>query len=214
MNDVDLLSEAVAGGEPRAFRSVKADGMDLVEIKQGAVTPRAGHEIGKGRDIPAHGIETFAGDQFRLRSRFLQQGFEMRDIVMAEDAIFGAGIADAGDHRGMIFGIGKDDETGNLPAERAETGEIGGIAGTEDERRRLAVPSGKSRLQADKIVAGAGNVARAAGASAAAIDRFPHRRQNRGMLAQSQIIVAAPKRHFDRRRIGRFAIKRLGKSAA
>ena len=59
-------------------------------------------------------------------------------------------------------------QPGSRAPERAEGGPVGDVAGGEEQRRRLAVQVGELALQQHVVVGGAGDVAGAAGAGAAA----------------------------------------------
>ncbi len=101
------------------------------------------------------------------------------DVVVLPDALFGARMADALDHRGVVLFVRQDDEARNVGAERAERRPVGDIAGGEEQRRFLAVQVGKFALEQHMVMVGAGNVAGAAGAGAALVDRLVHRRDHR-----------------------------------
>ena len=78
-----------------------------------------------------------------------------------------------------------------LPSVR-ERRPVRDVARGEEQRRRLAVQVGELALQQHVVVGGAGDVAGAAGAGAAAVDRRVHRRQHRRVLAHAEIVVRAP----------------------
>ena len=148
-----------------------------------------------GRDIAVHRIEAFEDDELGPIARFDQQLFEMREIVMAEDLLLGARALHAFDHRIMIRGVGQNDAIGQKVGDGRDRREIGNPAGGEDERGFLAVQIGELALKLDDGVAGAGNVAGAAGAGADLARRVDHGGDHVRMLAHAEIVVGAPDGH-------------------
>ncbi len=58
------------------------------------------------RRVAAHRIEALEDDQLRtLNALATQQLFEMSDIIVAEDALLGARLPAALDHRIVVVGI-------------------------------------------------------------------------------------------------------------
>ena len=72
--------------------------------------------------------------------------------------------------------VREDDRAGQPGAERAERRPVRDVAGGEEQRGLLAVQVGEFALEQHVLVGGAGDVAGAAGAGAAAVDRIVHRR--------------------------------------
>ena len=89
-------------------------------------------------------------------------------------------------------------QPGIVGAERRQGRLVGDVAGGEQQRRLLAVEVGKLALEQDMVVVGAGDVARAAGAGAAFVQRLVHGRDHLGMLAHAEIVVRAPDGDFAR----------------
>ena len=78
----------------------------------------------------------------------------------------GAGMADAGDHGGVVKRIGKDNAVGQFPAQRLQGGFVGDVARGEDQRRFLAMQIGQFMLEQRMVMVGARDIARTAGAGA------------------------------------------------
>ena len=117
---------------------------------------------------------------------------EVLRVVVPPDAFLAAGVADALDHRGVVGGVGEDDRAGQPGAERRERSPVRDVAGGEEQRRLLAVQVGEFALEQHVVVGGAGDVAGAAGAGAAAVDRIVHRRDDLRVLAHAEVVVRAP----------------------
>jgi hypothetical protein len=92
----------------------------------------------------------------------------------------------------VIERIGKDDAVGDVAPQRRERRFVGDIARCEEQGGFLAVKLREFLLEQYVIVRGAGDVARAAGASADPVERLMHRRQHHGMLAHPEVVVRAP----------------------
>jgi hypothetical protein len=111
---------------------------------------------------------------------------------MPEDPFFRAAVAYAFNHRCMVALIREHDAVGQVRGECGERGHIGDISGSEEQRSRLAVELSQLAFQQHVPVAGPGDVARAAGACAAACHRLAHGGEHDGMLAHAEIVVGAP----------------------
>ncbi len=66
---------------------------------------------------------------------------------MAEDVFFGATVADAGDHRGVVEGVREHHHTRHLARQGRECRVVGDIAGGEDQCRFAAVQVGQLLLE-------------------------------------------------------------------
>ena len=183
----------VALGDAAAAGAVHADRVHLVDIGQGAEFVGQVADFGDRAEIAVHRIDRFEGDQLGRRGvvRF-QQLAQMRDVVVAEDALGTAIAAHALDHRGVVQRVGIDDQPGEQFGQRAQGRVIGDIGRGEQQRRFLAVQIGQLGLQLLVIHRGAGDVAGAAGACAGCVDGVMHRVQHNRVLAHAQIVVAAP----------------------
>jgi hypothetical protein len=113
---------------------------------------------------------------------------------VAEDVLLGAAVADAGDHRGVIEGIGEHHHARQLTRQGRQCRIIGDIAGGEDQRRVAAVQIGELALAQHMHMAVAGDVARAAGAGTDRAQGLLHRPEHRRMLPHAEIVVRAPYR--------------------
>ena len=120
----------------------------------------------------------------------------MAQIVVAEDFLFHAGLANALDHRIMIEGVGQDQAIGKELGDGRDARLIGDIARGEDERSLLAVEIGKLRLELDQRMIGAGDVARAACPGAEPSGGINHGAHDLRMLSHAEIVVGAPDDDF------------------
>ncbi len=150
-------------------------------------------DLADRRDIAVHGIDRLEGDDLGAGGTgFLELALEIGQIVVAEHMTLAAGVADAGDHRGVVQRIGKDRAVGQAAAQGLQRRLVGDVARGEDQRRRLAVQIGQLALEQHVVMVGAGDVARAAGASARQIERCAHRLEHHRVLAHAEIIVRTP----------------------
>jgi hypothetical protein len=113
-------------------------------------------------------------------------------VVVLPDHLVGAGMADALDHAGVVQRVRQDHRAGDAAAERRERGPVRDIARGEDQRGLLAVQVGQLGLQQGVVVVGARDVAGAARARAAGVDRLLHRLGHLRVLAHAEIVVGAP----------------------
>ncbi len=167
--------------------------MHLVEIGHGAVAFGDIADLGDGGDVAVHRIDALEGDELghggiergELLSRsagslwrhstFCAREWRMPSIIEA-----------------WFISSERTTQPGMRDGERAERRPVRHVAGGEEQRRLLAVQVGQLALQLHMVVVGAGNVARAAGAGAAAVDRLVHRRKHLRVLAHAEIVVGAP----------------------
>ena len=113
IDDVDAIHHAVALGDAAAARAIEADGVHLVEIGQRVVFLRQVADRGDRGDIAVHGVDALEGDHLRrLAADLLEQLLEMPEVVMAEDVLRAAAMADALDHRGVVLLVGEDHQPG------------------------------------------------------------------------------------------------------
>ena len=119
----------------------------------------------------------------------------MLEVVVAEDVLLAAAVADALDHRGVVQLVGEDDQARHESLQGRQRRLVGDIARGEQQRRFLAVQVGELGLELDVVVGGAGDVARAAGAGADLVDRLVHGVEHDRVLAHAEIVVGAPDRH-------------------
>ena len=206
------MAHALAVGDAAAVRAVETDAMHLVEIGHGVVGVRDVAEFRDRRDVAIHRIDRLERHQLRrVRIEIAQLAFEIARIVMGEDARLAAAVPDALDHRGVVEFVRQDRAARHPRRQRADRGHVGDIARGEQQRGFLAVQIGEFPLQQHVIVVGAGDVAGAAGAGAATVERLVHRRQHRGVLAHAEIVVGAP--HGDLAGAVRMVMPGTGKGA-
>src|SRR3546814_19631949 len=86
--------------------------------------------------------------------------FQMRKGVVAPNALFAAGIADARDHRRVIELVRIDDAVRQQLAERAQRRFVRDIARGEEQRPILAVQVGKLMFEVDVVMRVAADVDR------------------------------------------------------
>jgi hypothetical protein len=138
----------------------------------------------------------------------------MTEVVVAEDVLRTAAMADALDHRGMVLLVGEDHQTRDQARERRKRGVIGDIGTREQECRLLAMEVGELGLELDVVMGGAGDVARATGARAHLIDRLVHGSAHLGVLAHAEIVIGAPHRDVVGTLFGEVVGVRIGSAAA
>ena len=172
---------------------VEADGVDLIEIGQRVVFLGEVADRRDRGDVAVHGVDALEHDDLRRAERvLLQLLLEVLDVVVAEDVLLAAAMADALDHRGVVLLVGEDHEAGDQALQGRERGIVGDIGRGEQKRRLLAVEVGKLGLELDMIMGGAGDVAGAAGAGADSVDRLMHGGEHHRVLAHAEIVVGAP----------------------
>ncbi len=194
---VSRWATAVAFGNAAAARPVEPDRVHLVEIGHCPVRLGDVAHFGDGRDVAVHRIDRFERDQ--LRHRRIESGqlaVEVGGVVMGESLFRGPAVPDTLDHRGVVQFVGEHDAARQPRRERAQRRPVRHVAGVEQQRGFGAVQIGQLALQQHVVVVGAGDIARAAGAGAAPIDRRVHRRQHLRVLAHAEIVVGAPHRHL------------------
>ncbi|GIS12885.1 MAG: hypothetical protein CM15mP115_20360 [Alphaproteobacteria bacterium] len=101
----------------------------------------------------------------------------------------------------MVHLVGQDQHVRKLRHEGRQAGLVGDIAAGEGQGAFLAVKGGQLVLERDEGVAGAGDVAGAAGAGAARRRRRAHGRDHVRMLAHAEIVVGTPDDDLLRRAI-------------
>src|SRR5262245_26266435 len=141
-------------------------------------------------NVAVHRIEGFEYDELGPSGTdFAQQAFEMLDVIVSPNQLLATGLAHALDHRIVIKRVGENQAVGNELRDRRYAGQIRYIAGSEDERRVLAVQIGQLPLKLDQGMIGPGNIARAARAHTKTSRGFDEGGDHLGMLAHSEIII-------------------------
>src|SRR5690606_20292577 len=108
-DDVDAVRGIVAYRNAATPRAVHTDSMNFVAVGEGAVLYReVADRLDRGH-VAVHRIDALERDQLGYgRIYCAQQLFQMSYIVVAPDALFAAGIANAGDHAGVIELVRED----------------------------------------------------------------------------------------------------------
>ena len=108
-------SEIEVFGYAGAVGAVHAYCVDFVEEGDGAVFGGEVADLGDGADGAAHAVDAFEGDDFGdVGGEGGEFGFEVGEVVVLEDEFFGAGVADALDHGGVVHAVGEDDAVGEF----------------------------------------------------------------------------------------------------
>lgn len=193
VDDVDAMRYRVTLRDATATRSVHADGMDFVDVGHGVVFVGQVANPGDRRNRTVHGIDALEGDQLRLViGNGCELSLEIIEIVVRENALLAAAIADAGDHRRVVLLVRKDHEPGQQFLNRRQRRVVSDERGREKKCRFLAVKVGELPLELDVKMRGAGDVARSTRTGSDCIERFVHRLEDDRILALAQIIVRAP----------------------
>ncbi|PAV72687.1 hypothetical protein WR25_22134 [Diploscapter pachys] len=161
LDDRQPVRDAFSLGNAAAARAVHADRMHFVEIGQRVIFVGEVADRGDRRDVGFHRIDALERDQLRHRRVFgRQQLFEVREVVMAEDPLLAAGVANAGDHRGVVQFVRKDHAAGQDLGERRQRRLVRHIAAGEQQCAFLAVQS--TRVSVPSLFMGCSCIARAA----------------------------------------------------
>jgi hypothetical protein len=158
-------------------------------------------DLGDRPEVAVHRIHRFERDQLgRGGIALREQRLEMRHVVVPEDPLGAARVANARDHRRMVVRIRIDHAAGQQATDRGQRRLVGDEARGEQQRRRLVVQRRQLALQEHVQVGRARDVARAAGAGAQRTHRLDAGVQDHRVLAHAQVVVGAP--HGDRVRLG------------
>ena len=167
--------------------------MDFVEIGEGVIFVGEIADRSDGRDVAVHRIDAFESDQLGRFGVFGRQQFtQMIDVVMTEDALLAARIANSRNHRGVIQFVREDDAAGQQLGKRGERRFVRDIARGEEQSAFLAMQVGQFAFQIDMIMGVAADIAGAAGAGADIVQRFLHGGDDLGMLTHGEIVVGTP----------------------
>ena len=149
--------------------------------------------------MPVHRVDALERDQLRRRAIvLLELGLEVGKVVVAEDALRAAAVADAGDHGGVVLLVREDHKPGQKLRQRRQRRVVGDVGRGKEERRLLAVQIRELSLELHVIVAGTGDIARAAGAGTDGIDRLVHGGDDGRVLTHAEVVVGAPDRNGTR----------------
>ena len=92
-------------------------------------------------------IEPGEGSVRRPIGDAVEQACEIRRVVVAKDVLFGAAVADAGDHRGMVEGIRKHHHDYHFARQGGQGGVVGDVARSENQRRLAPVEISELALE-------------------------------------------------------------------
>ena len=92
-------------------------------------------------------IEPGEGSVRRPIGDAVDQACEIRRVVVAKDVLFGAAVADAGDHRGMVEGIRKHHHDYHFARQGGQGGVVGDVARSENQRRLAPVEISELALE-------------------------------------------------------------------
>ncbi len=197
LDQVDPVCGLLALGNPAAAGAVHADGVHLIDIGQRVVSFGQVADRVDRRDVAIHRIDAFEGDQL---GHFLvlggEQLLEMIEIIVPEDALFAARIADARNHAGVVELVGKDHAARQQLGQRRQRRVVRDIAAGEQQRAFLGMQIGELVLEFDMVMRVAADIARPARACADIVQRLFHRLDHFGVLAHGEVIVRTP--HGDR----------------
>ncbi len=99
LNDIDLIGDPVTLGNAAALITIHADSMHFIQIGDGVVFPGQIADFVDETGITIHRINGFERNQLMPFERFgLKQAFEMIKVIMAENHLFRAALADPLNH--------------------------------------------------------------------------------------------------------------------
>ena len=177
-------------GHTAAAWPVKADGMDLIKIGHCAVFFGHLDNLLHRADVAVHGIDRFKGhDLGRIGRQRGQLPIQVFRVIMPPDHLFGARVANAFDHRGVVELITQDHRIGQAAAKRRKRRPVGHIARGEQKRIFLAVQIGQLFFKRHVMARGPRDIARPACAGSAAINCILHGLTHHRVLPHAQIIV-------------------------
>ena len=170
-------------------RTEHAEPVGVVHHQPGIEAFGQREQFRQGREIAVHAEYRVGENQLAPGAALLQPTGERVRIAMRIAHVLGAGQQGGVDQRGVIQLVGENGVV--APDQRGGDGQIRHIAGGEvqrplppDERRELLFQFRvRSQVAADRV--------RSAAADTPAAGRFPRRRDERGMVRQSEVIVAA-----------------------
>jgi hypothetical protein len=180
-------------GNTGAVGAVHTDGVDFVQKGDGAVLVGEIANGLDGADGAAHAVDGLEGDDLGdVQREGSQLGLEVLDIIVLEDNLLCARMADALDHGGVVQAVGEDDAVRQLAAEGGKGGIVGHVAGAEDEGGLLGVELGNGALEFHRMLVVARDVPGTTGAGAVLVEGLVHPAQDVGVAAHAEIVVGAP----------------------
>ena len=164
--------------------------MHLVEIGQRVILVGDIAQFADGGDVAIHRINRLEADELGpVGDHAVEQARQVGGVVVPEDVFFGAAVADAGDHRGMVEGVRQHHRSRHLARERRECSIVGDIIRGEDQCRLAAVQIGDLAFEQQVQVIVTGDVAGAPRTRTHGPQRLLHRREDCGVLAHAEVVV-------------------------
>src|SRR5690606_31047774 len=193
LDDVDPVGEAVALGDASAARAIHTGGVHLVDIGHRIIlVGQVGDRLYRC-NVAVHGIDALEDDELgALASGRLQQAFQMRHVIVAEDLLLGAGTSHTFYHGGVVEFVREDQAVRQEPRYGRYCGLVGNEPGGENQPGLLAVQIGELQFELYQRVVGAGDIARAAGAGTHAFRSALHGGDHIGMLSHAKIVIGTP----------------------
>lgn len=137
-------------GDASTTRSIHADGVDFIEEGDSTVLVGEVADLFDGPNGAAHRVHALESDDLGLvLGVLLQLGLKVLEVVVLEDDLLGAAMANALDHGRMVHVVGEDDAVGQLGSESGESGVVGDVARGKDQCSRLAVQGGEFIFQGE-----------------------------------------------------------------
>jgi hypothetical protein len=80
------------------------------------------------RDVPVHGVDALEGDYLgRALRKFLKFRLEVGNVVVTKNVLLALPVADALDHRRVVFLVREDDRARNELEEGRECSVVGNV---------------------------------------------------------------------------------------
>lgn len=179
---------------PAALGAVHADRVHLVEEGHRSV---ALCDLGERCDVARHGVDGLRDDELRAGGVGPpDQLLKVPDVVVAEDVLLGAAVAQPVDDGSVVQLVGEDHAPLHPAREDREGPVVRGVSGAEQQRLFLAVQIRQLLFEEHVVVVGAPDVAGTAGPGSECVDGFLHGIQHERVLPHAEVVVAAPNAYF------------------
>ena len=186
LDNGQAVRQTIAFADSAAPFPVQANGVNLVNKGHGPVFIGQITKFLDRRDVAVHGIDGFEGYQLRpINWVLFEPAFQIFRIVVFKNFLFRLGMNDSFDHGIVVVGIRQNHTFRQHSAQRTQRRQIRRPAGPENQGGFLAMQIGQFLFQQHMVMVGAGDVAGAAGAGAAFINRRFHGAQNIRVLSHS-----------------------------